>query len=295
MKTSLRQLRYFAAVARTGSATRAAALLNVSQPSVSAAVRDLEETLGQPLFLRRPAQGLTLTPFGAEKARAAHDILSRVEALAETPDAPPRQRLQLGYFATLGPTWIPAIARHLATALPALDLGLHECDLDRIARDLASGVIDCAISYDIGLPPGTPRRVLAEVAAQALVPPDHPLATRARVDLAALATCDFILIDLPISREFLMVPFWQRGLSPRIRLRTASIDMARQMVAAGLGVSLLYTPPGPAAVGGAVLRPLADPLPVQRLVLAHEERRAADPLIAATAGAIAACFPGATG
>lgn len=102
--TTLRQLRYFAAVAQTGSATRAATLLNVSQPSISAAIRELEADFGQALFFRRQAQGLELTPFGTEKVREAREILARVEAMSHRDGKGPRNRLVLGYFATLGPT-----------------------------------------------------------------------------------------------------------------------------------------------------------------------------------------------
>lgn len=269
---TLRQLRYFAAVAQTGSATRAAVLLNVSQPSISAAIRDLEADFRQALFLRRQAQGLELTPFGAEKVREARDILAQVEAMSHRDGNGPRKRLVLGYFATLGPTWVPDIAAHLGVSLPDTELDLRECDLEAIARFLATGVIDCALSYDVGLPPGTERAVLAELRPHALLPAGHRLAEQGSVSLVDLAEHDFVLIDLPLSREFLMVPFWQRGLSPRIRLKTRSIEMARRMVAAGQGVSLLVTP----VSGGdashplpIVYRPLREEMPSQRLVFAH--------------------------
>ena len=173
---TLRQLRYFAAVAQTGSATRAAALLNVSQPSISAAIRELEADLGRALFLRRQAQGLELTPFGAESAREAREILARVESMMNRTGTP--LRLALGYFATLGPTWVPGIAANLETSLPDMTLELQECDLEGIARFLANGVIDCALSYDVGLPPGTERTVLTEVRPHALLP--GPSACHAR-------------------------------------------------------------------------------------------------------------------
>ncbi len=270
--TTLRQLRYFAAVAQTGSATRAAALLNVSQPSISAAIRELEADFRQALFIRRQAQGLELTPFGAEKVREAREILARVEAMSHRDGKGARSRLVLGYFATLGPTWVPGIAGHLDAMLPDTELDLRECDLEGIARFLSAGVIDCALSYDVGLPPGTERAVLAELRPHALLPAGHPLAARDAVSLAELSECEFILIDLPLSREFLMVPFWQRGLSPRIRLKTRSIEMARRMVAAGQGVSLLVTPasgddiPPPLPI---IYRPLREEMPGQRLVFAH--------------------------
>ncbi|WP_413872550.1 LysR family transcriptional regulator [Albidovulum sp.] len=291
--TTLRQLRYFTAVAQTGSATRAAALLNVSQPSISAAIRELEADLGQALFLRRQALGLDLTPFGADKVREAREILARVEAMTDAGGKGARNRLVLGYFATLGPIWIPGIVGHLGAVLPDTELDLRECDLEGIARFLSTGVIDCALSYDVGLPPGTERAVLAELLPHAVLPAGHPLAGRESVSLAELAEHDFVLIDLPLSREFLMVPFWQRGLSPRIRLKTRSIEMARRMVAAGQGVSLLVTP----ASGGdashplpIVFRPLRDEMPSQRLVFAHAPAAPPNPALKAAAEAIGDYF-----
>ena len=286
---TLRQLRYFAAVAQTGSATRAAAVLNVSQPSISAAIRELEADFGRALFFRRQAQGLELTPFGTEKVREAREILIRVEAMSHRDGRGARTRLVLGYFATLGPTWIPGIAGHLDAVLPDTELDLRECDLEGIARFLATGVIDCALSYDVGLPPGTERAVLAELRPHALLPAGHPLAERESVSLADLAENDFVLIDLPLSREFLMVPFWQRGLSPRIRLKTRSIEMARRMVAAGQCVSLLVTPVSGNDVSRSlpvVYRPLRDEMPSQRLVFAHVSAPPPNPALKAAAEAI---------
>ncbi|MBK6468022.1 MAG: hypothetical protein IPF96_15065 [Rhodobacter sp.] len=68
------------------------------------------------------------------------------------------------------------------------------------------------------------------------------MAAQSSVTLEALAAYPFILVDLPVSREFLMVPFWQKGLAPRILLRTRSVDMVRSMVAQSDAVSLLFTP-----------------------------------------------------
>jgi len=86
---TVRKLAYFAQAAQDGSATRAARALHVSQPSVSAAIRELEETLGCKLFHRRQAQGLELTPFGVEKLREAREILSQVRRMEHPPAAPP--------------------------------------------------------------------------------------------------------------------------------------------------------------------------------------------------------------
>lgn len=237
---SIRQLRYFVATAQTGSATRAAAVLNVSQPSVSAAIRDLEQSLGEPLFHRRHAQGLELTGFGMDRLARACAVLDAATDFSADPEAP--ARLNMGYFATLGPIWVPRAVSALRDDFPGLRLGLVEGDLEQITRALERGTVDLAMTYDIGLPAEITRDVIAEMVPYAMMAATHPLANREKVTLEVLADYPFVLVDLPLSRDFLLVPFWQKGLAPRVMLRTRSMDMVRSMVAASDAVSLLFTP-----------------------------------------------------
>lgn len=235
---SLRQLSYFVATAQTGSATRAAKVLNVSQPSISAAIRELEVLLGKPLFVRKQARGLDLTPFGSLKLMRARDILDRAaQFVAEDAVG----RLTVGYFSTIGPNWLPGILQSLRAALPGLEIELLECNLEQVAKAVDRGIIDLAISYDIGLPESAEREVLLDMAPYAIMATNHPLANQPQVTLAELARFPFVLVDLPISREFLMVPFWQIGLSPRVILRTTSVETVRSVVGRDDSVSILFT------------------------------------------------------
>lgn len=269
---SFRQLQYFVAAAQAGSATRAAQHLNVSQPSVSAAIRELEVEFGHPLFERRQARGLELTRFGAGKLAEARGILSRIEHFAAGSGASPTPRLGLAYFATLGPSCLPPVLARLMRDIPDLQVDLRESDLKALSRALEKGTVDLAITYDVGLPGGIVREVLGEFTAHAVLARDHPLAGQRDVSLAELARYPFILVDLPLSREFLMVPFWQQGLSPTVVLRTASVEMVRSMAANGLGVSMLFTRPRhDLAHDGKPVTclPIRDETPRQRLVVAY--------------------------
>lgn len=269
---SLRQLHYFVAAARAGSATRAAQTLHVSQPSISAAIRDLEAEFGKALFERRQARGLGLTAFGVSKLTEARDILNRLDHLTSNTEAESKPTLLLGYFSTVGPTCVPGILARLAHDLPDIHVDLCEYDLEALSKSLKNGIVDLAISYDIGLPNEIARDVLAEFAPHAVLPPCHPLAGQPEVSLFELAQLPFILIDLPLSRDFLMVPFWQQGLSPTIVLRTGSVEMVRGMVANGLGVSMLFTRPRHDLTHDGkpvVCLPISDGNVRQRLVVAY--------------------------
>lgn len=285
---SMRQLRYFVATAQTGSATRAAAILNVSQPSVSAAIRELEQRLGQPLFHRRHAEGLELTGFGADRLARAQATLDAAADFVSGDDRP--ARLTLGYFATLGPLWVPRAAAALRHALPGVVIEFLEGDLEQIARALERGGVDLALTYDIGLPKGIARDTLAEMPPFALMAATHPLARHHQVTLEALADYPFILVDLPLSRDFLLVPFWQKGLAPQVMLRTRSVDMVRSMVAQSDAVSLLFTPSRHGAEDSGIASLPIEGIGVrQRLVVARGAgaARIGDRAVAAIRGACA--------
>ncbi len=274
---TIRQLTYFVAAAQTGSATRAAQVLNVSQPSISAAIRELEAELGRTLFVRRQSQGLELTDAGADKLREARAIVAQARSFSAPGAGGRSRRLTLAYFSTIGPSWVPGILHRLGRDLPDFAVDLRECDLEEIARFLERGIVDLAISYDVGIPPAMARETLAEITPYAVLAEDHPLAAQEAVTLAELARYPFILVDLPLSREFLMVPFWRQGLSPDIVLRTGSVEMVRSMVANGLGVSLLFTRPSHDLTHDGkrvVSRPVRDDTLAQRVVVACDATRA---------------------
>lgn len=290
---SLRQLLYFTTTAQAGSATRAAERLNISQPSISAAIRELEAQFGRPLFERRQARGLELTEFGVAKLAEAREMLARAERFGAVSDPVPR--LGLAYFATIGPSYLPGLIARLTREIPGLEVDLRECDLEALARSLDRGIVDLAITYDIGLPAGIAREVLAEFEPHAVLAPDHPLARQPDVSLAELARYPFILVDLPLSREFLMVPFWQRGLSPQVILRTSSVEMVRAMAANGLGVSMLFTRPRHDLTHDGrkvACLPIRDETFVQKVVVARAANRPATAVETTALGIVRDHFSG---
>jgi len=245
MKINLRQLGYFVAVAEHGSALRAAKAVHVSQPSISTAIRDLEKVLGQPLFHRRYAKGMNLTPFGQRKLVEARHLLAEAQAFGSggEDDDSTTGTVAFGYFTSLGPSHVPPLLRRVAEQLPNLTVDLSECDLEEINERLRDGRMEVALSYDVGLTCPVTKEVLANFTPYAVLAEDHPLAANDTVSLHDLARERFILVDLPVSREFLLAPFWQNGLEPEIIHEVGSVEMVRGMVANGLGVSLLTTRP----------------------------------------------------
>ncbi|MBT4890220.1 MAG: LysR family transcriptional regulator [Rhodospirillales bacterium] len=245
MEISLRQLRYFIAVAEHGSAIRAAEAINISQPSISTAIRDLEIILDQPLFHRRYAKGLSMTPFGRRKLVEARRIVSDASVFETTTEGETTLSgtVAFGYFTTLGPSHIPALLRHAENQLPFLNINMAECDMEDIQQRLRDGRMEIALTYDVGMTEQITREVLAEFVPYAVLPENHPLAKQKSVSLHDLSKEPFILIDSPMSREFLLFPFWQHGLEPNICHMVSSVDMVRGMVANGHGVSLLITRP----------------------------------------------------
>ncbi|SFJ02807.1 LysR substrate-binding domain-containing protein [Jannaschia pohangensis] len=158
---TLRQLRYFDALARHGHFGRAAEVCAISQPALSVQIRELEETLGGKL-VERGARQVRLTPLGETLIQRVREVLTGVEELGDMARAatgPGLGRLRLGIIPTVAPYLLPALIKRLTQEAPELDLHLRETLTPRLLRELGEGRIDAAI---VALPVSEPA--FAEVA-----------------------------------------------------------------------------------------------------------------------------------
>jgi DNA-binding transcriptional LysR family regulator len=286
MKITLRHIRCALGVARHGNITQAAERLNVSQPAVSAALNELEEHLGQVLFVRQRGQGVTLTPFGRLAMEKAQQIVANVrelENLANDDDTLAGE-LTLACFEDLAPYCLPKLLRGLKERHPRIEVTIREYGFDQISKQLSNGNLDAALSYDLGLPDCIQSTVLCELPAHALLPIEHPLARHSEVSLKQLCEYPLVLTEQAYSSQHFLDLFRFHGLQPQNVSRTYSFELQRGLVANGFGVAVAYTRPfGDHSYDGQALaiRSIADPLPLQHIVLAQPRGRCDTPLAVA--------------
>ena len=271
IRFTLKQLTYFVAAAEHGSTLEAAAAISVSQPAISMAIKQLEETFRQRLFVRHHAQGVVLTPFGRRKLAEARHLIDCAHAMSEPESGRLSGRLEIGLFATLAPAYAPALLRRFREAHPDILVTSREATLDQLHRDLDNGTIELALLYDLDVAARINRIRLGAVTPYAILPARHPLAAGDTVSIRDLAKETFVLIDLPGSRDHFLALFTTRNLTPAAIIRSQSLEMVRGLVASGAGVSILVTRPhGDRSYDGGklVCRPLAEDVPAQPIILA---------------------------
>jgi DNA-binding transcriptional LysR family regulator len=278
MNLTLTQLRYLVAVARHGSVTAAARMLNVSQPSISVAIDNVEATLGQKLFVRQRGSGIALTSFGRGAVAKAKQVLAEADELVGlgTRDADVGGELVLGCFEDLAPYFAPALIRAFSQRCPSVTVVVRDETFETLGRRLGDSAIDLGLTYDLGLPSHFARILLHELRPHALLPQGHALASQASVSLAELAAHPLVTTDQPHSWQHMLDLFLSRGLSPVSQSTTSSFELQRSMVANGFGVAVSYTRPyGDRSYDGLplVCKPLSDPLPMQRIILTHDTRQ----------------------
>jgi LysR family transcriptional regulator, hydrogen peroxide-inducible genes activator len=155
MNLTLRQLRYFDALARHRHFGHAAEASAISQPALSMQIREMEETLGTPLF-DRGAGGVRLTGFGEAVAGRVRDILRSVDELGDLARASRDEltgRLRIGVIPTVAPYLLPNIVGRLAESHAGLDIRIRETVTPRLLQELAEGRLDTAI---VALPVSEP-------------------------------------------------------------------------------------------------------------------------------------------
>ncbi|PLL13286.1 LysR family transcriptional regulator [Tabrizicola sp. TH137] len=243
LNVTLRQIEYATATARFGGVTAAAEALNISQPALSVALAQLEQTLGQPLFLRRPGGRITPTAFGRGWLAEAQDQLDALTRLmsGETPAAPVR----LACFEDLAATHLAPLLRSLQEKAPDIAIAPEILPFEAISDGLRQARIDLAITWDLGLDASAERSVLQQVAPHAVAAANHPLAAQARrgITLAALSAHPLILADQGPSLAHMRALFTARDLPFTVAHRTATLDLMRSFAANGFGIGLSYTRP----------------------------------------------------
>jgi DNA-binding transcriptional LysR family regulator len=241
LRFTLRQLEYFVAVGAAGSIAAAAEAINVSSPSISAAIGLLETEFGIDLFVRRHAQGLSLTPGGRRFFTEAKLLLESADGLhdlAADIATAPRGPIAIGAFVTLAPLILASLRRSFEAAFPDARVAQREGDQEGLLTMLRRAEIDVAITYDLEIPPDVAFAPLAALPPHLLVAAGHRFAGLEAVALAALAAEPMVLLDLPFSRDYFLALFAAAGLRPRIAERSRDIAVVRSLVANGYGYAL---------------------------------------------------------
>ncbi|MFF8770798.1 LysR substrate-binding domain-containing protein [Kitasatospora sp. NPDC015120] len=269
---TLRQFEYLVTVVDTGSFTRAAELLHVTQPALSHQVRALEKSVGGPLLERLP-RGVRLTPVGRAvlpHARAALADAGRARAAARQAAGLAGGELELATVYSVSLGILPPVLRAWRAAHPGVRIRLREfAHNEELRAAMAAGQADVAV----GTPPADWEGPIRELGVEefVLVLPEETAAVSGRVPLAELAGCDWVhyapgngLADL------LDAACAEAGFRPRAAVRTEQTAAAPLLAAAGLGPALVPANIVPAGFEGLVRRP--EP-PVRRPLAAYTRTR----------------------
>ncbi|MFT4251646.1 MAG: LysR substrate-binding domain-containing protein [Caulobacter sp.] len=271
----LRHVRYFVALAEELNFTRAAARLGIGQPPLSQQIRDLENEVGYPLFVRRP-HGAELTEAGRVFLAEARQILEQADRAlqaARRAGGGHVGALRVGF--TSSANFHPAVTEAFAVfhwKYPDASLMVEESHSARLVERLRRSELDAAFVRPGNVAPeGLDLLPLGDEPLVLALPAGHPLAAQARVPVAALRGEPFVIFSQGIGRTFLGLireVCAGHGFDPTIAQETPHIVAMINMVAAGLGVAMAPGSIAQLAVRGVVYRPLDDATPRVPLALA---------------------------
>lgn len=267
----LKDLRYLVAVADSRHFGRAAEKCFVSQPTLSAQLKKLEDYLGVQLIERQPGN-VTLTEAGEQivaRARRMLEASEEVVALAQAHRDPLAGRLRVALLPTIGPYLLPRVSLPLRKTMPRLELQLYEYQTTQLLQKLEGGEIDLGI---LALPvdvEGFDSRELYTEPFTVAVPDQHRLAKRESVRIDDLDGETLLLLeDGHCLRDQALEVCSRVGTHEKQDFRATSLETLRQMVATGAGITLLPELASRGAYGnarGVVIRPFARPAPVRHV------------------------------
>jgi LysR family transcriptional regulator, hydrogen peroxide-inducible genes activator len=267
----LKDLRYLVAVADERHFGRAAEKCFVSQPTLSAQLKKLEEYLGVQLIERQPKR-VALTEAGREIVARARRILEssdEVVQLARAHRDPLAGQLRVAFLPTIGPYLLPQLAPATRKRLPRLELMLYEHQTEPMLEKLHAGELDVGI---LALPvplDGLESRELYQEPFVVALPEAHRLAKRSSIRVDDLGKETLLLLeDGHCLRDQALEVCARTGMQEKQDFRATSLETLRQMVAAGSGITLLPELASRGAYGaarGVAVRPFARPAPVRHV------------------------------
>ena len=272
-RPSIRQLECLVAVAETGSFRRAAASLGISQPALSAQVQAAEQVLGIQVF-ERDRRSVLITPAGEDVVGRSREALAAIDAVGDAArrrGEPLVGSLRLGVIPTIAPYWLPALLPEVHRRFPRLELILREDQTARLIAQLSAGQLELAllalpVTGDFTTAP------IAEEAFMAAARRGAALVKRAKLTERDLDDETVLLLeDGHCLRDQALAVCKRAGAVVSMEVRATSLPTLVQMVAGGLGVTLL--PEAAAATliqrhGPVELAEFAKPVPGRTLGLA---------------------------
>ena len=245
---TLTELKYIVAVAREKHFGRAADACFVSQPTLSVAIKKLEEELEVKIF-ERNANEVSVTPLGEEIVRQSQSVLeqaAQIKEIAKRGKDPLSGALKLGVIYTIAPYLLPELVRHTIEMSPQMPLMLQENFTVKLLEMLRTGDIDCAIMAEPFPDAGLAVAPLYDEPFMAAVPSNHPLAQQTSITAQALKSETMLLLGnghcfrdhvLEVCPEFARFSSNAEGI--RKSFEGSSLETIKHMVAAGMGVTLV--------------------------------------------------------
>jgi len=300
---TLTELKYIVAVARERHFGRAAEACFVSQPTLSVAVKKLEQELEVKLFERGAAE-VSVTPLGEQIVRQAQQVIEQAAAIKEIAKLgkdPISGPLKLGVIYTIGPYLLPDLVRQAIERVPQMPLMLQENFTAKLLDMLRVGELDCAILAEPFPDTGLAIAALYDEPFMAAVPKAHPLARRKQISAEELKSETMLLLGtghcfrdhvLEVCPEYARFASQAEGI--RKSFEGSSLETIKYMVASGMGVTVVpqLSVPKELQLHIRYLK-FSAPVPTRRVVLAWRRSFPRYEAIAALRNAIYACaLPG---
>ena len=296
---TLTELRYIVAVAREKHFGRAAEACFVSQPTLSVAIKKLEEELDVKLF-ERGASEVSITHLGEAIVRQAQIVIEQaatIKEIAQRGKDPLAGPLKLGIIYTIGPYLLPELVRHTIEMSPQMPLMLQENFTAKLLEMLRTGDLDCAIMAEPFPDSGLASAALYDEPFMIAVPKTHALAKKASVSAEELKQETMLLLGtghcfrdhvLEVCPEYARFSSNAEGI--RKSFEGSSLETIKHMVASGMGVTVvpqLSVPAEPQPHVSYVR--FSAPVPTRRVVLAWRRSFTRYEAIAALRNAVYAC------